>query len=229
VKLKIQNLQGKVVGSLEVADRLFAVKANPALVHQVVVAHQANARQGTSNTKTRDEVSGGGKKPWAQKHTGRARQGSIRSPQWRHGGIVFGPHPRSYTQHTSKRMRRQALSVALSEKVRSEDLIVLENLTLDATKTREMAKVLGALKVADMPVLLVTDEAAAETLRTARNLAKVDTLPAYQLNTYDVLRHRKLVMTVDAVRRAEELWSGKLKRGISVPAADNAEADEAAD
>lgn len=211
MKLKVQNLQGKVVSSIEASDKVFDVRASNGLVHQMVVGYQANARQGTSDTKKRGEVSGGGRKPYSQKGTGRSRQGSIRSPLLRHGGVAFGPHPRSYRKDMPKRMRRQALAASLSEKVRSNDLMVVENLDLGSSKTKEMATVLTALKV-DKSVLLVADGPTPEMLRAAKNLQKVDTLPAYQLNAYDVLRHRKLVLTVGAVRKTEELWSGRRGR-----------------
>lgn len=225
MKLKVQNLQGKVVGSLDVRDDVFGVPPNSALVHQVVVAHLANGRQGTSNTKKRDDVSGGGIKPRPQKHSGRSRQGSTRAPQWRHGGIVFGPHPRDYRQDTPKRMRRQALVTSLSDKARADGLVVVESLALDTPKTKEMAKALSALK-ADASVLLVADGADVTILRTVHNIPSVDTLPAYQLNTYDVMRHKKLVMTVDAVRKAEELWGRPEHRGKAQMAA-TAPAEEA--
>ena len=214
MKLKVQNLQGKVVSSIEASDKVFRVQTSTGLVHQMVVGYQANARQGTSDTKRRGEVSGGGRKPYSQKGTGRSRQGSIRSPLLRHGGVAFGPHPRSYRQDMPKRMRRQALAVSLSEKVRSNDLMVVENLDLGSSKTKEMATVLTALK-ADKSVLLVADGPSPEMVRAAKNLQKVDTLPAYQLNAYDVLRHRKLVFTVGAVRKTEELWGGQLGRRTS--------------
>ncbi|MDA1189511.1 MAG: 50S ribosomal protein L4, partial [Chloroflexi bacterium] len=134
-----------------------------------------------------------------------------RSPQWRHGGIVFGPHPRSYRQDMPKQMRRKALAASLSEKVRLEDLIIVENLVLSAPKTKEMKAVLDALKL-DKSVLLVADGASPEVLRAAKNIQKLDTLPAYQLNAYDVLRHKKIVLTVDAVRKAEELWAGPTRK-----------------
>lgn len=218
MKLKIQNLQGKVVDSLDVRDDVFGLPPNSALVHQVVVAHLANGRQGTSDTKKRDEVSGGGIKPRPQKHSGRSRQGSTRAPQWRHGGIVFGPHPRDYRQDTPKRMRRQALATSLSEKARADALVVVDSLALEATKTKEMAKALSALK-ASASVLIVADGAGSAVLRTVRNIPSVDTLPAYQLNAYDVMRHKKLVMTVDAVRKAEALLSAPPNRGKAQTAA----------
>jgi large subunit ribosomal protein L4 len=211
VKLRLRNIKGHTIGSVEVSDRVFNAPMNKALVHQVMVGQLANARQGTAHVKTRRQVSGGGAKPRPQKYTGRARQGSIRAPQWRGGGVVFGPAPRSYRHHTPIRMRRQALLAMLSDKAREDQLIVLDSLELETPKTREMVRVLAALDV-DSSVLLVADGADAAVLRSANNIPKIKTLPASLLNTLDLLNHRKLVMTLDAVRRAEELWSAPYSR-----------------
>jgi len=184
-----------------------------AVVHQVVVGQLANKRQGTAKVKTRSEVSGGGAKPRPQKGTGRARQGSIRSPQWRGGGVVFGPTPRSYRQRTPKRVKRSTIRMMLSDKARENQLIILDSLELEAPKTREMIKVMSALDV-DSSALLVADGANPDILRAARNVPRLKMLPAALLNTLDILNHRKLVMTLDAVRKAEGIWGGKfIRRG----------------
>ncbi|CAI8054665.1 50S ribosomal protein L3 [Geodia barretti] len=171
------------VGTIEVNDGLFDVPMNQALVHQVAVAHRANARQGTSATKTRGMVSGGGAKPWRQKHTGRARQGSRRAPQWRGGGIVFGPQPRDYSQRIPKKMNRGAIRCLLSQKVREEKLTVLEGLEFEQPKTKEMVAVLANLGIAT-PVLVVTPVPQTDIILSARNLPRVKTLPVFQLNPW---------------------------------------------
>ena len=211
MKLRLSDIAGKSLGHIDVLDDLFDAPANAALVHQVVVAQHANARQGTASTKTRGEISGGGRKPWRQKGTGRARQGSIRSPQWRGGGIVFGPSPRSYTQRTPKRMRRAALKASLSARARDGSLVVVDNLTFPEAKTKHLVAALASLNV-DGSVLLVADGAEQEVLRSARNVPKLKMMPAFQLNTVDLLKYRKVVMTVEAVRNAERLWGGPFVR-----------------
>ena len=211
MKLKIKNVQGKVVGNVDVRDDVFAVPMNTALVHQVMVGQLANSRQGTASTKNRSAVSGGGAKPWVQKHTGRARAGTTRAPQWKGGGVAFGPAPRSYRHHTPKRMRRLSTTAVLSEKIRENRLVVLDELALEQTKTKEMVKILDALD-ASPPVLLVVDGTDQSALRCARNIPSVKTLPAALLNTLDLLNHRNIVMTVDAVHNAERLWGGPFVR-----------------
>ena len=192
--------------TIEVSDSLFDVPMNQALVHQVAMSHMANARQGTSATKTRGMVSGGGAKPWKQKHTGRARQGSIRSPQWRGGGIVFGPHPRDYSQRIPKKMNRGAIRCLLSQKAREEKLLVVNEIQLGEAKTKEMVKVLSNLGITT-PVLIVTPNPQADVIRSARNIGRVKTLPALQINPVDLLHHDRVIITVQAVRRAEEVWA----------------------
>lgn len=206
MQLPLWNSSGESVDTIEVNESLFGVPMNQALVHQVAVAHMANARQGTSATKTRSMVSGGGVKPWRQKHTGRARQGSIRSPQWRHGGIVFGPHPRDYSQRIPKKMNRGAIRCLLSQKVREEKLLVVSELSLGQAKTKEMAQVLSNLRITT-PVLIVTYAPQVDVILSARNLPRVKTLPAPQLNVLDLLNHDRVIITAEAVRRAEELWA----------------------
>lgn len=204
--IEVHNIKGEPIDEVEIRDDVFGVPMNMVLVHQVVVGQLANARQGTSQTKTRSDVSGGGRKPRPQKHTGQARQGSIRSPLWKGGGVAFGPSPRSYRQRTPKKMRRAAIRMALSDKAREGNLIVLQDIILESPKTKEFVAMIRAL--ADKrSVLLVGDGAEPEMLRAGRNVPEVDMLPADLLNTVDVLNHRTLIMTLDAVRRAEALWS----------------------
>ena len=207
MKLQLRNTQGSVVGSVEVRDDVFAKPMKASLVHQVVVGHLANARQGTASTKTRAQVSGGGRKPRAQKHTGGARAGSIRSPIWRGGGVTFGPVPRNYSHRTPRKMRRISLVATLSDKVRQDELIVLDSLVLDRPATRQMALVLKALG-ADSSVLLVADGADDSVLRAARNIPRLKMLPAPVINTLDLINHRKIIMTLPAVRKCEEIWGG---------------------
>ena len=211
MKLDVRNMSGAVIDSVEVSDDVFDAPMNSALLHQVMVGQLANKRQGTAKVKTRSEVAGGGAKPRPQKYTGRARQGSIRSPQWRGGGVVFGPAPRSYRQRTPKRMKRQAIKIVLSDKAREQNLVVLDEFRLAEAKTKELAQALGALEV-DSPALLVGDGMSEEVVRAARNIPRVRTLPVSLLNVVDVLNAGKVVMTVDAVRKAEGLWGGELVR-----------------
>ena len=206
MRLPMCDSAGRAVDAIEVSDGLFGVPMNQALVHQVAVSHMANARQGTSATKTRGMVSGGGAKPWRQKHTGRARQGSTRSPQWRGGGVVFGPHPRDYTQRIPKKMNRGAIRCILSQKARDEKLLIVKDIQLAQAKTKEMIKLLSNLGVTS-PALIVTSAPQKDVIVSARNLGRVKTLPAPQLNALDLLHHDRVVMTEDAVRRAELLWA----------------------
>ena len=211
MKIGLRNIQGEVIGSVEVRDDVFGAPPNPSVVHQVMVGQLANARQGTASTKTRAGVSGGGAKPRPQKGSGGARQGTIRAPHWRGGGVVFGPHPRSYRQRTPRRMRRLSLITVLSEKARAGDVLVLDSLDLEVPKTREFARILDALDVGPK-ALLVADGADATVLRSARNIPLLKLIPAALLSTVDLLNHRKVVMTIDAVRKAEELWGGSRER-----------------
>ena len=211
MELRLRNIQGDTVGSVQVRQDVFGVPMNAAAVHQVAVGQQANARQGTASAKTRAEVSGGGAKPRPQKHTGRARAGSTRSPIWVGGGVTFGPRPRSYRHRTNRKARRLALTAMLSDKVRDDQLIVVDSLVLEQPKTKEMVRVLEVLD-ASPSVLLVADGADTSVLRSARNIPRVKMTPASLLNTLDLLQHRKIVMTLDAVRKVEELWGGRLVR-----------------
>ncbi len=221
MQLQIKNLRGDVVGKVQVSDDVFAAPARSALVHQVMVGQMANRRQGTSSTKNRSAASGGGAKPRPQKGTGRARAGTIRAPHFRGGGVAFGPSPRSYRQRTPKRMKRLALIATLSDKARENRLVVLDNLDLDPPKTKEMVKALKAID-ASTSVLLVADGADEAVLRSARNIPRLKMIPAALLNSLDLVNHAKLVMTVDAVRKAEELWAGRFERR-KIPAPDASE------
>ena len=200
------NQQGATVRTIELDEAVFGVPMNQTLLHQALVIYQGNKRQGTSDTKTRAQVSGGGRKPWIQKHTGRARQGSIRSPQWRHGGVVFGPHPRDFRRDLPRRMRRQALKCALSERVRLGNLICLDSLdTLDG-KTRSMTNLLGNLEISGSAIIITVDSEEL-VFRAGHNLPKIWTTPVNLLNANDLLSRQSVVITVDAVGKLEEMWA----------------------
>lgn len=205
-EIPIRNLQGETVGQASLDGAVFGLPMNEALVHQALVAQQANQRQGTAATKTRGLVSGGGRKPRAQKHTGRSRQGSIRSPQWRGGGIVFGPHPRDYRQRLNKKMRRQAICCALSDKAASGQLLLVEELTLPDARTKGMIEVLKALGVV-RKALVATDGVNRSVVLAARNVPGIKTIPANLLNVEDLLTHDTLIMPLAAARLVEEVFS----------------------
>ena len=205
MNIEVRNIKGESTEEVEIQDEVFGVPMNSSLVHQVIVGQLANKRQGTAKVKTRSEVSGGGRKPWPQKHTGRSRQGSIRSPLWKGGGVTFGPSPRSYRQRTPRKMRQAAIRMTLSDKARAGSLIILDSLALDSPKTKDFVAMMQALGV-ERSILLVGDGAEHGTLRAGRNVQGVDMLPADLLNAVDVLNHRTLIMTLDAVRKAESLW-----------------------
>jgi large subunit ribosomal protein L4 len=206
ITISTWNSSGKELESIEVNEDLFGVPMNEALVHQVAVSHMANARQGTASTKTRGMVSGGGAKPWAQKHTGRARQGSSRAPHWRGGGVVFGPHPRDFSQKIPKKMNKGALRCILSQKVRDNKIVIIDAIQVESSKTKEMHQVLSNLKI-KTPTLIVTGQSQSDIIKSSRNIKRVRTLPAKQLNALDLLNHDKLLITIDAIRVAEQLWS----------------------
>jgi large subunit ribosomal protein L4 len=208
VQVPVYGLTGEVVDNIEISDDVFGVPFNEVVVHQAVVRQRANARQGTASTKTRSEVVGSTRKLYRQKGTGYARAGSVKSPLRRGGGITFGPKPRSYRQAMPKKMRRLALRCALSAKARDGELAVLESLALSEPKSKEMAQILRALKV-DSTALVVTSEAKANVVKSARNLPGIETRPADILNVVDVLSSKLLLMEVAAVRRAEQLWGEK--------------------
>lgn len=201
-RVDVLNMAGSKVGEIDLSDSVFGIEPNEHLLHSVVRMHLANSRVGTVDTKTRAEVSGGGRKPWRQKGTGRARQGTIRSPLWRKGGIVFGPHPREFGFTMPKKARRLALKSALSSKVQSGEIVVLDELVLPEAKTREVAKILSNLDIT-RSALVVTAETDESLKRSARNIQGITTLTARNLNVYDVLSHQRLVITKDAVTRVE--------------------------
>jgi large subunit ribosomal protein L4 len=203
--VSVFNMQGQEVGSMELNDAVFGVEVNENLVHEAVVAHLANLRQGTQKAKTRSEVSGGGRKPWRQKGTGHARQGSTRAPQWKGGGVVFAPVPRDYSVSMNKKERRAALKSALTSRVEAGRLIVLDELKLDAIKTKDFAKILSALKVEK--ALVVLDKMDENVILSARNIPTVKTTQVGTLNTYDVMKYATVVATKDAVSNIEEVYA----------------------
>ena len=203
MEISVRDQQGEAVETVDVEDAVFSVPMNHTLVHQALVIYQGNKRQGTHDTKTRAQVSGGGRKPWIQKHTGRARQGSIRAPHWRHGGVAFGPHPRSYRRALPKRMRRMALKCVLSDKVRQDRLVCLDSTSSVDGKTKSMVGLLSNLSI-DGSVLVVTNGQNEGVVRAAHNLKKVRTLPVNLLNAQELLDRETIVMTLDAVRWAED-------------------------
>ncbi|MFB5663022.1 50S ribosomal protein L4 [Alteribacillus sp. HJP-4] len=203
-KVALLNQTGSKVGDIELADAIFGVEPNEHVLHDAVLMQQASLRQGTHKVKNRSERRGGGRKPWRQKGTGRARQGTIRAPQWVGGGIVFGPTPRSYSYKLPKKVRRLAIKSALSTKANSEGIVVVENLQLDAPKTKEMKQILSGLSV-DQKALVVTADYNEQVDYSSRNLQGVTFMTADQLNVLDVLKHDKLVITKDAVEKVEEV------------------------
>ena len=201
----IYNTSGEQVGEITLKDEIFGVPVHETVLHDVVVMQLANRRRGTHDTKTRAEVRGGGRKPWRQKGTGRARHGSIRSPIWRGGGIIFGPHPRDYRYSLPKKVRRLALKSALSDKVNTGSLLILDELKMDQPKTKEMALILSNLKVQDALVVTAGRDDVVE--KSARNIPNIKPMVANSLNVYDILAYDKLILTRDAVARVEEVWS----------------------
>lgn len=206
-EVALYNQQGEQIGEIELSDAVFAVPVNEAVMHQAVVAYLANRRVATAKVKIRSEVRGGGRKPWRQKGTGRARHGSIRSPIWRGGGVVFGPTGRqNFKQSLPKKMKRLALKSALSSKVNSGSLLVLDALQMDVPKTKEMIKLLEKLQTG-RKVLLVLESPQVNVIKSARNIPGVKTTQAEQLNVYDILNTDHLIMTRDAVSRVEEVFA----------------------
>jgi len=203
MQVSVKNQSGDALESIELNDGVFNVPMNQSLVHQAMVIYQGNKRHGTHDTKTRAQVSGGGRKPWIQKHTGRARQGSTRSPQWRHGGVVFGPHPRSYRAALPKRMKRQALRCVLSDKARQERLLCLDSTSTIDGRTKSMAQLLENLSVAGS-ALVVTKGTDTQVVLAASNLKKIWTLPVEHLNALELLSRDVVIMTVEAARWVEE-------------------------
>ena len=199
------NIEGNKVGEVALNDNVFNVEVNAAVLHQVVVAQLANKRQGTQSAKTRAEVRGGGIKPWKQKGTGRARLGSIRSPQWAGGGIVFAPKPRDYRVSLPKSMRRVAMKSALTSKVLENEMIVLESLSFDAPKTKAFAAMLTAFDV--KKALIVTLESNNNVYKSGRNIEGIQVMPVNNINVYDLLKYEKLIITKDAVSKLEEVYA----------------------
>ena len=198
------NMEGNEVGTMELNDAVFGVEINEHLVHLAIVRQLANKRQGTQKAKTRSEVSGGGRKPWRQKGTGHARQGSIRAPQWTGGGVVFAPVPRDYEVKMNKKERRAALKSALTSKVQDNKLVVVDSLTLAEAKTKEMQKVLTNLKADKALVITAADDQ--NVAISARNIADVQTATVNTMNVYDVMKHNTVVVTKDAVASIEEVY-----------------------
>ena len=204
--VSVYNTDGQEVGKIDLNDAVFGVEVNEHLVHMAVVAQLANKRQGTQKAKTRSEVSGGGRKPWRQKGTGHARQGSTRAPQWTHGGVVFAPVPRDYSFKLNKKEKRAALQSALSNTVKENKLIVVDELSFDAPKTKAFAKVLENLKVSGK-TLVVLDGMEGNVIKSAANLPAVRTEQVGELNTYDVMNAQTLVVTRAAVAKIEEVYA----------------------
>ncbi len=203
--VSVYNMEGKEVGKMDLNDAVFGVEINEHLVHMAVVQNLANKRQGTQKAKTRSEVSGGGRKPWRQKGTGHARQGSTRSPQWKGGGVVFAPTPRDYSFKLNKKEKRAALKSVLTSRVQDNKLIVLDELKLDAVKTKEFKKVMDNLKVGKAMVVIGGQDE--NVILSARNLPTVNTAVAENINVYDILKGDTLVLTKDAVAKIEEVFA----------------------
>lgn len=205
-KVAVLDMTGKEVGTVELSDSIFGIEPNVSVMHDVVVNHLANKRQGTQSALTRAEVSGGGKKPWRQKGTGHARQGSIRSPQWRHGGIVFAPKPRDYSYVVNKKVKRLAMKSAFSSKVLDNGIIVLDSLEMTEYKTKSMVNVLDAIG-ANGKSLVVLPEIEDKIIKSSRNIPGVKTSQVNTLNVYDILNARKLVIVKSAISKIEEVYA----------------------
>ena len=205
--IDVLDRHGKVVEQMEISEDLFAAQVNEHCVYEVVKNHLANKRQGTQSAKTRAEVRGGGRKPWRQKGTGRARQGSTRSPQWIGGGVVFAPKPRDYSYKINKKIKRVALKSVLTDKVNNNKLVVLNELNMNEAKTKAFANVMNNLKLTGVKTLFVTKENDVNVVRSGRNIKGVDVTFTNLINTYDVINHEVLVMTKDAVIKAQEVFA----------------------
>ena len=205
-KIDVYDLKGKKVSDVELAENVFGIEPNEAIVHSVLVNYLANQRQGTQSTKTRAEVRGGGRKPWRQKGTGRARQGSIRAPQWVKGGIALGPKPRSYKYTVNKKERRLAIKSLLSSKVLEKELTVVDKLELAEIKTKTMVKALADLKV-EGKTLIVLPENSKNVLMSARNIEGVKTITLNNINVFDLLKYNNLVLPLETVKKIEEVYA----------------------
>ena len=205
-KVDVYDIKGKKVSDIELADSVFGIEPNENIVHAVLVNYLANQRQGTQSTKTRAEVRGGGKKPWRQKGTGGARQGSIRAPQWIKGGIALGPKPRSYKYTVNKKEKRLAIKSVLSSKVIEKELTVVDKLELKEIKTKSMVKALTALKV-EGKTLIIVPEKNTNVVMSARNIEGVKTITANNINVFDLLKYNNLILPVDTVKKLEEVYA----------------------
>ena len=203
--VSVFNMEGKEVGTIELSDAVFGAKINEHLVHMAVVQQLANKRQGTQKAKTRSEVSGGGRKPWRQKGTGHARQGSIRAPQWKGGGVVFAPVPRDYSFKMNKKEKRAALKSVLTDKVQNSNLIVLDELRFDEIKTKNFVRVMNNLKIDNGLVVIADNDK--NVVMSARNLEKLNTTLVNTINVYDIMKAKTVVLTKDAVAKIEEVYA----------------------
>ena len=204
--IDVLDMAGQKVGTAELSDAIFAIEPNTAVMHQMVVNYLANNRQGTQSALTRAEVSGGGRKPWKQKGTGHARQGSTRAPQWTHGGIVFAPKPRSYRFTVNKKVRRLAMKSAFSSKLQDSQIVVLDSLTVDGFKTKTVAAMLKAIG-SEKKALIVLPEVDVKVINSARNIPGVKTAQVNTLNVYDIMNADKLVIVKDAISKIEEVYA----------------------
>lgn len=204
--VQVVDMQGKKVSAVDLADSIFGIEPNAAVMHMMVVSYLANQRQGTQSALTRSEVSGGGRKPWRQKGTGRARQGSTRSPQWYHGGIVFAPKPRDYRFSVNKKVRRLAMKSAFSSKAQSDEIIVIDKIALDEIKTAKIAAMLSAVG-SEKKALIVLPEVDEKVVKSARNIEGVKTAQVNELNVYDILNAGKLIIAKDALTKIEEVYA----------------------
>ncbi len=202
----VLDMQGKNVGTIDLADSIFGIEPNAAVMHQMVVSYLANQRQGTQSALTRAEVSGGGRKPWRQKGTGRARQGSTRSPQWTHGGVVFAPKPRDYSFSVNKKVKRLAMKSALSAKAAAEEIIVVDSIAMDSFKTKVIADMLKAIG-SEKKALIVLPEVDQKVIKSAGNIKGVKTAQVNTLNVYDILNADKLIIVKNAVNKIEEVYA----------------------
>ena len=205
-KVNVYDMAGKVVSEMELSEAVFGIEPNPVVVHQVVVNYLANQRQGTQSTLTRTEVSGGGKKPWRQKGTGHARQGSIRAPQWRKGGIALGPKPRDYSYSLNKKVRRLAIKSVFSDKVATSDLIGVDNISVDSYKTKVIVEMLKALGV-EKKALIVMPEHNDKLIKSAANIPGVKTALVNTINVYDIVNCDKFIVAKDAIAKIEEVYA----------------------
>ena len=204
--VQVVDMQGKKVSSVDLADSIFGIEPNAAVMHQMVVCYLANQRQGTQSALTRSEVSGGGRKPWRQKGTGRARQGSTRAPQWYHGGVVFAPKPRDYRLSVNKKVKRLAMKSAFSSKAQSEEIIVIDSIAFDEIKTAKMVEMLKAVG-SEKKALIVLPEVDEKVIKSARNITGVKTAQVNELNVYDILNADKLIIAKDALTKIEEVYA----------------------